>query len=127
MPGSDFEITAQPTLQQLTDYFVEKLFDPANLGKVENAFGNAAARGDLTALGAKLTATKSELGDLAAKVAGMAARLVLTVLNSGEPVYNELAKVATGTLLGDGLQHASVPADSGRRLIEKIAGGAPAT
>ncbi len=45
----DFRTEASPTLQQLVDYFVDSLFDPKNLKRLEQAVTNANAKADVLA------------------------------------------------------------------------------
>ena len=46
---SDFTTDTQPTLQQLGDYIVEKLFDVHNLARLETAIANAVGKGQTNA------------------------------------------------------------------------------
>ena len=112
-PG-DSTIIDAPKLPDIAQALAAEFLNPQNSEKVKSIIQDS------------LLEHEKNLGEMAmasaAWFAGRMAQIVLGIINAPEPVYQELARTAIKTLLGDGPGHAA-PSDSGHKLIARIAGG----
>src|SRR5436190_9310853 len=111
---NDSTILDAPKLPDIAQALAAEFLSPQNAEKVKSVIQDS------------LLEHEKNVGELAmssaAWLAARMARIVLSIINAPEPVYQELAKTAIDTLLGDGAKH-SAPSDAGRKLIGRIAGG----
>jgi len=122
-PGP-FTAEGQPTLQQLTDYFVERLYHPDNLKRLEAAHGNAAARAAVVA-DAAIDKAQAAIGwDERRGAIENIVKLLISATDVPESLLDPITRGAIESLLkeGEGSEHGVE--NAGGRLIAKLSGTA---
>lgn len=119
-----FTAEGQPTLQQLADYFVERLYHPDNLKKVAVAQADATSRGIVVA-DAVLGKAKSTIGwDDRRGVIENLVKIAISATDISDTLLDPITRGAIESLLKEGDEAPHVGATAGSRLLQKLAGSA---
>lgn len=119
-----FTAEGSPTLQQLVDYFVERLYHPENMTRLQATQTDASARA-LVIADAVLDKAKSVVGwDERRGAIENIIRIAISLTDVPESILDPLTRGAIESLLGEGGGARHVGDTAGSRLLQKLAGSA---